>query len=221
MPGLGQITTFPKREIKAHQVITFNLSRPIKWGEIEIYSVGGYLIRKYLLGELPAGDHAFTWDGRNERGEKVGVGVYIYVLTIEGKEQYSAKVPHAPEAGYGCVENLILQGWDLPQATKQCGFYEEVPEEVRGSTQMMSCIEEFIRRTPGLSFNDALKDCIVAEQVIKTIIPSVTPTPVTPTLEELELLRRLEELEPEKPFAMPGWAWMLIAAGALFLLTRK
>lgn len=227
---LGQIET-SRQEVKPNQVITFHLARPIKWGEIGIYTTaiygggagGAYLVRKYRLGELPAGDHAITWDGRNELGEKVARGVYIAVLTIESEEQYGVKLPHAPASGYGCVENLILQGWDLPQAAKKCGFYEEIPEEVRGSTQMMTCIENFIRITPGLSFNRALESCVVVSQIVE---PLITPTQtVTPTLEEEELLKYLTELarkeEEAKKAAIPGWAWMLIAAGALFLLTRK
>ena len=52
---------------------------------IEIYDVTGSLIRKLTLGRLKAGvyksrDRAAYWDGRDNLGQRVGSGVYFYVI---------------------------------------------------------------------------------------------------------------------------------------------
>ena len=51
-------------------------------GEIKIYTLSGKLVRK-LRGESGAGE--VSWNGRNEAGEKVDRGVYIYALTSGGE----------------------------------------------------------------------------------------------------------------------------------------
>ncbi len=57
---------------------------------IEIYDLSGRLVRRLNLGHLKAGyytsrETAARWDGRNERGERVASGVYIYQLRADGK----------------------------------------------------------------------------------------------------------------------------------------
>ena len=58
---------------------------------IEIYDVGGNLIKTFELGKRPAGfyvekDHAVHWDGRNNAGEKVSSGAYFYqIVATEGR----------------------------------------------------------------------------------------------------------------------------------------
>nr|MDO8090997.1 hypothetical protein [Candidatus Sigynarchaeota archaeon] len=57
---------------------------------LEIWDLGGRLIRKFDLGELRAGlylsrERAVRWDGRNELGERVASGVYVYTLRINGE----------------------------------------------------------------------------------------------------------------------------------------
>lgn len=53
---------------------------------LHIYSVNGALVRRLALGHRPAGmyhtkNRAAYWDGRNENGETVASGVYVYTLT--------------------------------------------------------------------------------------------------------------------------------------------
>jgi hypothetical protein len=53
--------------------------------QIKIYGISGRLVRKISLGHLNAGSYrdksrAAYWDGRNELGEKVASGVYVYQL---------------------------------------------------------------------------------------------------------------------------------------------
>ena len=52
---------------------------------IQIYSPTGQLVRRLSPGMLPAGDyasqaHAVYWDGRNQIGEPVSSGVYLYTI---------------------------------------------------------------------------------------------------------------------------------------------
>ena len=52
---------------------------------IQIYSSTGQLVRRLSLGRLPAGDYssqaqAVYWDGRNQIGESVSSGVYLYTI---------------------------------------------------------------------------------------------------------------------------------------------
>lgn len=52
---------------------------------IQIYSSTGQLVRRLSLGFMPAGDYssqaqAIHWDGRNQTGEPVSSGVYLYTI---------------------------------------------------------------------------------------------------------------------------------------------
>jgi hypothetical protein len=44
---------------------------------LRIYNVRGQEIRTLVNGIQPAGDHAVTWNGRDQRGQKVSTGVYF------------------------------------------------------------------------------------------------------------------------------------------------
>ena len=52
---------------------------------IQIYNPKGQLVRRLSPGTLPAGDYssqaqAIYWDGRNQMGESVSSGVYLYTI---------------------------------------------------------------------------------------------------------------------------------------------
>ncbi len=49
--------------------------------ELAIYSSSGQRVRTLISGFLPAGHHRLQWDGRNERGEPVASGAYLYQLS--------------------------------------------------------------------------------------------------------------------------------------------
>ena len=49
--------------------------------ELAIYSSSGQRVRTLISGFLPAGHHRRHWDGRNERGERVASGAYLYQLS--------------------------------------------------------------------------------------------------------------------------------------------
>ncbi|MFB3907091.1 MAG: FlgD immunoglobulin-like domain containing protein [Candidatus Eisenbacteria bacterium] len=44
--------------------------------ELLIYDVNGRLVKTLVDGKMDAGNHAITWDGTNDSGQKVGSGVY-------------------------------------------------------------------------------------------------------------------------------------------------
>ncbi len=60
--------------------IAFQLGLPSQV-ELSIYSVGGQRVRTLFSGALPAGPHSQQWDGRDERGERVASGAYLYRLS--------------------------------------------------------------------------------------------------------------------------------------------
>lgn len=47
---------------------------------LAVYNLGGQRIRTWLVAGAPAGDHAFTWDGRDDDGHEVASGVYLVRL---------------------------------------------------------------------------------------------------------------------------------------------
>jgi cytoskeletal protein CcmA (bactofilin family) len=51
--------------------------------KLVIYSVTGQVVRELVNGEMPAGRHTITWNGRNRAGELVAGGVYLYRLAVE------------------------------------------------------------------------------------------------------------------------------------------
>ena len=72
---------------------------PFELGEastvtVRIYDLGGRRVRTLELGSLPTGEYtaagdAAHWDGRNERGEAVTSGVYVY--EVEAGDQHALR----------------------------------------------------------------------------------------------------------------------------------
>ncbi|GEM_PF-5897996 len=48
-----------------------------EYGEIEIYSLRGQLVRKLYSGELKSGVNYFKWDGKDNNGTPVSSGIYL------------------------------------------------------------------------------------------------------------------------------------------------
>ncbi len=64
-----------------HTTISFDLPQPARL-KLRIYDVKGRLVKSFSNGELwREGKHSVTWDGRNDLGQDVGSGVYLYRLT--------------------------------------------------------------------------------------------------------------------------------------------
>ena len=48
--------------------------------ELSVYDQAGKLVRTLASGRQQPGYHTVAWDGRNESGQDVGSGVYLYRL---------------------------------------------------------------------------------------------------------------------------------------------
>ena len=53
--------------------------------ELTVFDPRGRRVRTLFSGRLDAGLHALTWDGRDERGRRLGSGTYLYRLFHDGK----------------------------------------------------------------------------------------------------------------------------------------
>ncbi|MCG3118128.1 MAG: hypothetical protein ALAOOOJD_00267 [bacterium] len=60
---------------------TINFALP-EAGEVTlaIYNIYGQLVRQLVAGQMTAGRHSVMWNGKNERGQQVASGMYLYVL---------------------------------------------------------------------------------------------------------------------------------------------
>lgn len=52
---------------------------------LDVYDMLGQKVASLFEGSQPAGSYAFSWDGRDARGNVVSSGVYIYRLTMNGR----------------------------------------------------------------------------------------------------------------------------------------
>lgn len=52
--------------------------------ELVIYDVTGHRVRTLLRADLPAGAHTARWDGRNDAGQSLASGLYMYRLETAG-----------------------------------------------------------------------------------------------------------------------------------------
>jgi hypothetical protein len=52
---------------------------------IGVFDVQGRRVRSLVDGDLPAGEHAVSWDGIDDQGRQAAAGVYFYVFRAEGR----------------------------------------------------------------------------------------------------------------------------------------
>ncbi|MBU0740843.1 alpha-glucosidase C-terminal domain-containing protein [bacterium] len=71
------------------RVVVINLRLPsARLVGLAVYNVRGERVRELFSGrELPAGDHVFGWDGRDDRGHGVPAGVYLCRLQSGADQQ--------------------------------------------------------------------------------------------------------------------------------------
>jgi hypothetical protein len=60
---------------------------------LSFYNLRGQKVRTLIDGDLPEGKHSLTWDGRNEKNQKVSSGIYLVRVEQNGKST-SRKVVH-------------------------------------------------------------------------------------------------------------------------------
>jgi hypothetical protein len=66
--------------------ISFTLPRPGR-AILQVFDASGRAVRTLVDGVFAAGPHEAVWDGRNQRGEAVAVGVYFYRLETMGESR--------------------------------------------------------------------------------------------------------------------------------------
>jgi flagellar hook assembly protein FlgD len=54
---------------------------------LELYDVTGRHVRTLLSAPLGPGEHRVTWDGTDERGQRVASGAYFARLSAAGQNQ--------------------------------------------------------------------------------------------------------------------------------------
>lgn len=55
--------------------------------DLSIYSLGGKLVRQFQLGALASGNQSIAWEGKDNFGNDVPAGVYIYRLQSESHSE--------------------------------------------------------------------------------------------------------------------------------------
>ena len=58
----------------------FSLPADQAHAELAIYDLAGQKVATLLSGPLPAGQHQFQWDGRDQAGRDLATGIYLYRL---------------------------------------------------------------------------------------------------------------------------------------------
>ncbi|MCB0270993.1 MAG: T9SS type A sorting domain-containing protein, partial [Calditrichaeota bacterium] len=48
---------------------------------LKIFNLSGQLVRTLVSSDFAAGQHQIVWNGRNDLGEKVASGMYLYRIT--------------------------------------------------------------------------------------------------------------------------------------------
>jgi len=61
-----------------------NFSLPVPGDvKLRVYDINGQLVRTLVAGEMSAGRHSVSWNGRHELNRIVAAGMYIYKITVE------------------------------------------------------------------------------------------------------------------------------------------
>ena len=66
-------------------VLPLDLAKDAAAVSLRVHDVLGRRVRQVWQGPLRAGQHRFTWDGRDEAGWAVAAGVYVYRVEIDGR----------------------------------------------------------------------------------------------------------------------------------------
>jgi hypothetical protein len=69
--------------VTAHTTVSFALPRAGRVG-IAVYNVAGQKVKTLVDGTMGAGRHTVNWNGRNEGGQSVAAGVYLYQMQAGG-----------------------------------------------------------------------------------------------------------------------------------------
>ena len=82
-PGWGQLNTYPN-PFNGIAMIQYGLAS-VAEVDLSIYNLGGQRIARLARGPRSAGTHSVAWDGRDDRGQPVGSGIYLCRLEAGGQ----------------------------------------------------------------------------------------------------------------------------------------
>ena len=66
-------------------MISFSLAKDTNNTQLAIYNIRGQKVKTLVNKSLPNGKHSVIWNGKNESGNAVVSGVYLYKLIVDGK----------------------------------------------------------------------------------------------------------------------------------------
>ncbi len=77
----GKFELFPNHPNPFNNETIIQFSVPTRSNvELNIYNIGGQLVRRLASANYPSGVHSVRWDGRNNYGQLVASGIYLYEL---------------------------------------------------------------------------------------------------------------------------------------------
>ena len=88
-PIVNSLHNYPN-PFNPETTIAFELSHLSKIN-VSIYNIKGALVKTLLNETLSAGNHTITWQGKDQKDNKVASGVYFYQLKINDKNQQMKK----------------------------------------------------------------------------------------------------------------------------------
>jgi len=88
--SITQVMNYPNPFSRFTQ-FTYELSIPAEKVEIKIFTLSGRLIRTLTGSGSPGFNAGVVWDGRDQDGDKIANGVYIYKIIAETRYNYGGK----------------------------------------------------------------------------------------------------------------------------------
>ena len=79
--------TFSPNPFGPSTTISFNVPGSGGRVAVSIHNMAGKLVRRLVNAEMQPGRQALTWDGRGERGESLGSGVYFCRIVTPGQSE--------------------------------------------------------------------------------------------------------------------------------------
>jgi hypothetical protein len=76
-------------DLNDHAEISYTLvqfTQPVET-QVEVYSLGGRRVRTLFSGEQSSGVHTLSWDGRDDQGTLLPVGIYLVKTSVLAKSQ--------------------------------------------------------------------------------------------------------------------------------------
>jgi len=111
----------------------FNPSTVIGFGlasdmpvHLAVYSASGQKVRKLLSGQMSAGKHSVIWDGRDDTGQTVSSGVYLYRLEADGRSETRKMMLMRQGEGAKAQRHKGTNGKTMCPNTDRCCPYSDI-----------------------------------------------------------------------------------------------